>query len=60
MAEHPPPDHPRKHLARIADLWVQLRQTRDPTQCVALVQQLREETDAYKQVTGHGFDPQVT
>jgi hypothetical protein len=61
IAEMPDDDlNPGQRLARIQELWLQLRDTRDPKQRALLEARLRAETDAYKSVTGRAFDPSAS
>ena len=56
-AENIPP-RASEHLARLLDLWGQLQHAHNPKERLALEQRIREESDAYKRVTDHGFKPQ--
>jgi hypothetical protein len=56
LPDSSPGDSPRDRLARIQDLWDRLKRASDPKQRELLEKRLREETDAYKQATGHDFD----
>jgi hypothetical protein len=47
----------RQRLSRIQALWIELQHSKDPQQRRQLEEQLRREVAAYKQATGHDFDP---
>jgi hypothetical protein len=48
MSDEPPADTPQDRLARIQELWIQLRDEHDPKQRRALEKRIRLESDAYK------------
>jgi hypothetical protein len=56
-AENIPP-RASEHLARLLDLWGQLKQAHDPKERLALEQRIREESDAYKRATDRVFKPE--